>query len=115
MSWISQEKVLTHPAVGGFLTHSGWNSTLESIAAEVSMIFWPDIGDQQTNSRFMSHVWRLGIDMEDTCDRITIEKMAEFMKPVETMATLAKKTISEDGSSHCNMISLIEDIRLFNR
>ncbi|KAL6328171.1 hypothetical protein AAG906_034314 [Vitis piasezkii] len=94
VSWAPQEEVLAHPAVGAFLTHSGWNSTLEGITAGVPMICWPRFGDQQINSRFVSHVWKLGIDMKDTCDRITIEKMvgnlmeekrAEFMKSADSM------------------------------
>ncbi|MFS8012883.1 putative 7-deoxyloganetic acid glucosyltransferase [Helianthus anomalus] len=41
VSWAPQEEVLAHPAIGVFLTHSGWNSTLESIVAVVPMICWP--------------------------------------------------------------------------
>ncbi|KAF8397376.1 hypothetical protein HHK36_016289 [Tetracentron sinense] len=65
VGWAPQEEVLAHPAVGGFLTHSGWNSTLESIIAGVPMICWPQLADQQINSRFVSEVWRNGIDMKD--------------------------------------------------
>ena len=102
------------------LLFSQQNSKLESIAAGVPMICWPGFGDQQINSRFVSHVWKLGMDMKDTCDRITIEKMirtvmegrrAEFMKSADSMAGLAKKCVSEGGSSYCDLISLIEYIR----
>ncbi|RVW73480.1 7-deoxyloganetic acid glucosyltransferase [Vitis vinifera] len=105
------EEVLAHPAVGGFLTHGGWNSTLESIVAGVPMICWPYFSDQQLNSRFVSHVWKMGMDMKDTCDRITVEKMvrdvmeerrAEFTKSVDAMAKLARSSLSEGGTSYCN-------------
>ena len=120
VSWAPQEEVLAHSAVGGFLTHSGWNSTIEGIDAGVPMICWPRFADQQINSRFVSHVWEVGMDMKDICVGITIEKMirtvmeeerAKFMKSVDSMAGLAKKCVSEGGSSYCNLISLIEDIR----
>ncbi|XP_034704398.1 7-deoxyloganetic acid glucosyltransferase-like [Vitis riparia] len=123
VGWAPQEEVLKHPAVGGFLTHGGWNSTLESIVEGLPMICWPYFADQQINSRFVSHVWKLGMDMKDSCDRVTVEKMVrdlmvekrdEFMKAADTLATLAKKCVGEGGSSSCNLNSLIEDIRLLS-
>ncbi|GFY83582.1 UDP-glucosyl transferase 72E1 [Actinidia rufa] len=121
VGWVPQEEVLAHPSVGGFLTHSGWNSTLESIVSEKPMICWPYFADQQVNSRFVGEaVWRIGLDMKDTCDRLTVEKMVrdllevrrdEFLRSVHRMAELAKKSVREGGSSYRNLDRMIEDIK----
>jgi UDP:flavonoid glycosyltransferase YjiC (YdhE family) len=49
VSWCPQEQVLAHPSIGLFLTHCGWNSTLESICCGVPIICWPFLTEQQTN------------------------------------------------------------------
>lgn len=57
-----QKEVLTHSSIGGFWSHCGWNSTLESICEGVPLICRPCFGDQNVNSRYVSHVWIVGID-----------------------------------------------------
>ncbi|KAJ9175817.1 hypothetical protein P3X46_014331 [Hevea brasiliensis] len=123
VKWAPQEEVLAHKAIGGFLTHCGWNSTLESIVAGVPMICWPYFADQQVNGRFVTEVWKLGLDMNDVCDRGVVEKMVndlmvdkreEFVKSTARMAELARKSVSEGGSSSSCLNRLIEDIRLMN-
>lgn len=123
VSWVPQEEVLAHQAIGGFLTHSGWNSTLESTVAGVPMICWPFFVDQQVNSRMVSKVWGVGLDMKDTCDRVTIEKMIRelignqrerFAAKMDNLTKLAAKAVDKGGTSYCNLDRLIDDIQ-FNR
>ncbi|KAF9615740.1 hypothetical protein IFM89_026197 [Coptis chinensis] len=120
VGWSPQEEVLVHPAVGGFVTHSGWNSTLETMIAGVPMVCWPQLGDQQINSRFVSEVWNVGLDMKDTCERSMIEKLVidlmdrkkdELSKSMDKISQLARKSISEGGSSYRNLDALIEVIK----
>lgn len=75
------------------------------------------------NSRFVSEVWKLGMDMKDICDRVIVEKMVndlmvekreEFLKSTVEMSRLARESVSEGGSSSRNLDRLIEDIRLMN-
>ncbi|XP_059667889.1 7-deoxyloganetic acid glucosyltransferase-like [Cornus florida] len=122
VGWAPQEEILAHRAVGGFLTHSGWNSTLESIWAGVPMICWPQLADQQVNSRCVSELWKLGIDIKDTCDRSTVEKVVrdliegkreEIMKSSDDIARMARDSVREGGSSYCNLEKLVDDIRSF--
>ncbi|XP_057789017.1 7-deoxyloganetic acid glucosyl transferase-like [Salvia miltiorrhiza] len=120
VEWAPQEKVLNHPAVGGFLTHSGWNSTLESITTGTPMICWPYFADQTINSRLVSEVWKIGLDIKDTCDRLIIEnavrdlmevRKEEFLKKAKNMAKLVKKSVSKGGSSYTNMDDLLQFIK----
>ncbi|GJR00609.1 7-deoxyloganetic acid glucosyltransferase-like protein [Tanacetum coccineum] len=120
VDWAPQEDVLGHQAVGGFLTHSGWNSTIESIVEGVPMICWPYFVDQQVNSRFVEEVWKVGVDMKDTCDRLIVEnavrdlmdkKQETFTQSANTWKMLAKEAIREIGSSSLHVGRLIDDIR----
>lgn len=122
VSWVAQEEVLAHSAIGAFLTHAGWNSTLESIIEGVPMICWPQHADQQVNSRFVSEVWKLGMDMKDTCDRVLIEKTVrevklenEIMQSINITAKLGRESIAKGGSSYNDLNHLIDDINLTSR
>ncbi|KAI3971202.1 hypothetical protein MKW92_020252 [Papaver armeniacum] len=111
VEWAPQEEVLNHPSVGGFFTHSGRNSTLESMVARVPMVCWPHLADQQINSRYVSEIWKIGMDLKDDCHRITVEKMIremmgdkreELMKSTMKVAEMARRSVSRNGSSYRN-------------
>ncbi|KAM0876200.1 hypothetical protein ACQ4PT_036299 [Festuca glaucescens] len=75
VEWAPQRDVMRHRALGCFLTHAGWNSTLEGVVEGVPMVCWPFFVDQHINSRFVGAVWRTGLDMKGVCERTVVEKM----------------------------------------
>ncbi|CAN6231262.1 unnamed protein product [Urochloa humidicola] len=112
--WCPQEKVLRHPAVGGFVTHSGWNSTTESLAAGVPMVCWPGFTDQYTICKYACEVWGVGVKLDAEVRR---EQVAEHVREVmgsEEMRRNATKwkqeaevATSPSGSSCENLLSIV--------
>lgn len=75
VKWAPQNEVLAHEAVGGFWSHCGWNSTLESLCEGVPIICQPYFGDQRVNARLLSHVWKVGLEWCNVIEKDEIERV----------------------------------------
>ena len=117
VSWCPQLDVLAHKAMGCFMTHCGWNSTLEALSLGVPMIAMPHWTDQPTNAKFVADVWQVGIRVSkdekgiirkeeiERCIREIMEgeKSAEIKQNSEKWKKLAKDAVDEGGSSDKNI------------
>ncbi|KAA0031467.1 7-deoxyloganetin glucosyltransferase-like [Cucumis melo var. makuwa] len=74
-SWCNQEQVFNHPAIGGFLTHCGWNSTIETVSAGIPVVCWPFFADQQTSCCYCCNVWEIGMEIDNNVKRNEVEKL----------------------------------------
>lgn len=134
--WAPQVLILSHPSVGGFITHCGWNSTLEGVSAGVPMITWPVFAEQFCNEKFIVNVMKTGIrvgvevpvllgmddpkaavqvrsdDVKMAIDKLMDggEEGAERRERARKLGEAAKSTVEEGGSSHLNMTQLIQDM-----
>ncbi|KAI7746466.1 hypothetical protein M8C21_010460 [Ambrosia artemisiifolia] len=64
--WAPQVKVLSHDSVGGFVTHCGWNSVLESVRAGVPMVAWPQYAEQRMNKIVMVEEMKVALPMDES-------------------------------------------------
>ncbi|XVF06744.1 hypothetical protein REPUB_Repub06bG0076800 [Reevesia pubescens] len=131
--WAPQTMILDHPATGGFLTHCGWNSILESIAVGVPMATWPISGEQFYNEKLVTRVLRIGVEVGveswspeliETCSFVEREKIekalielmtgkeeaVERRKRAKEFSEAAKTAVKEDGSSYSNLTALLDEL-----
>eukprot|EP00253_Pinus_taeda_P032603 PITA_32603 len=123
--WCTQLSVLSHPSVGGFLTHGGWNSTMESLSLGVPMLVFPQGIDQYTNRMSVVNQWKIGLRLEACRDdgvieREEIARAVKFLvgsKEGEEMSRKSKEiresirqAASEGGSSCINVQRLVDYI-----
>ncbi|KAK4419237.1 UDP-glycosyltransferase 86A1 [Sesamum alatum] len=121
--WCNQVMVLSNPAVGGFLTHCGWNSVLESIWCGTPMICYPIRNDQPINRKLVVDDWKIGInlcdgsslDREEVAQKIKILMSGTISKGLNQriMEVRAKlhNAVEMDGSSDRNFDQFIEDLK----
>ncbi|XP_057510861.1 hydroquinone glucosyltransferase-like [Actinidia eriantha] len=124
-SWAPQIQVLAHGSTGGFLTHCGWNSTLESIVHGVPFIAWPLYAEQKMNAVMLTDDLKVALRVKvNENGMVGREAIAEYVKGLidgeegnllrnktRDLKNAATKVLSQDGSSNR---SLLEVARIWN-
>ncbi|XP_077219324.1 7-deoxyloganetin glucosyltransferase-like isoform X1 [Tasmannia lanceolata] len=119
-NWCPQEDVLSHPSIACFLTHCGWNSTVESICGGVPMICWPQFSDQLINCRYTCNEWGIGVEIGNDVKREEIEhvvrevmgrgKGKEMRLKAMKWKESAENATRQGGSSGTNLDKLISEV-----
>ncbi|CAL5042128.1 unnamed protein product [Urochloa decumbens] len=126
--WVPQRSVLAHGAVGGFVSHCGWNSVMESLAAGKPLLAWPMIAEQHLNARHVANILGVGVRVAvkaggGVVDRAHVEeKVRELMdadgkaargmrERVAAAQRAAKAAVSAGGTSAVALQDLVEELQ----
>lgn len=121
-SWAPQIDILGHEAVGGFVTHCGWNSTLEAVCAGVPLVAWPLYAEQRFNKILLVEEIKIALPLNgsddwfissDEIERrvkqiIGSEEGEAVRERVLKLSAEAKAALGEGGTSKMALAKLVE-------
>ncbi|KAM3398986.1 zeatin O-glucosyltransferase [Capsicum galapagoense] len=124
--WAPQLEILAHPSTGGFMSHCGWNSCMESISMGVPIVAWPMHSDQPRNALFIAEGLKIGILMREwerrnevvpaeTIERVVRTLMAspegeEMKRNATELKEAVKLSVMEGGVTQKEMESFVAHI-----
>ncbi|CAH2041461.1 unnamed protein product [Thlaspi arvense] len=116
--WCYQPEILSHPSLGCFLSHCGWNSSLESLVSGIPMVGFPQMQDQLTNAKLIEDVFKTGIrvkvnkegilegDEIKRCIEVVMgggEKREDLRKNAKKWKDLAREAAKDGGNLEQNL------------
>ncbi|CAN6297729.1 unnamed protein product [Urochloa humidicola] len=118
VSWCPQQQVLAHRAVACFVSHCGWNSTMEGVRSGVPFLCWPYFAEQFIDRNYVTDVWRTGLAVSHNADGIVtkeelrskVEQVvddAEIRERARLLKDAAWRSVGEGGSSNENFKKLV--------
>nr|BAD44687.1 UDP-glucose:anthocyanin 3'-O-glucosyltransferase [Gentiana scabra var. buergeri] len=129
--WAPQVLILEHEAVGAFVSHCGWNSTLEGICGGVAMVTWPLFAEQFYNEKLMTDILRTGVPVGSlqwsrvTTSAVVVKREAiskavrrlmaeeegvDIRNRAKALKEKAKKAVEEGGSSYSDLSALLDEL-----
>jgi hypothetical protein len=123
--WCHQLQVLSHASVGAFVTHCGWNSTLESLSLGIPMLTLTQWSDQATNSAYITQKWKTGMRLNkrsadglvgkeevEKCIKMVMESEVggELRKNALRWKKLARESMVKGSSSDRNIQEFVDEI-----
>ncbi|XVF01299.1 hypothetical protein REPUB_Repub04eG0076000 [Reevesia pubescens] len=131
--WAPQILILDHEAIGGFMTHCGWNSTIESITAGVPMVTWPRYAEQFSNEKLVVDILKIGVsigakewcrwaddtkftvtkeDIQGAVSRLMVGDEAEQMRNrASELKDMGMRAVEKGGSSYSDLNALLNELR----
>ncbi|KAH6819365.1 hypothetical protein C2S51_002968 [Perilla frutescens var. frutescens] len=124
--WAPQPQILGHPSIGGFMSHCGWNSCVESITMGVAIAAWPMHSDQPSNAALVADILRTGLVVREWKQRLEVVKAStvesvvrrlmaseegdEMQRRAEELGATVRRATEAGGASRLELDSFIAHI-----
>ncbi|CAL5414301.1 unnamed protein product [Camellia sinensis] len=124
-SWAPQIQILSHGSTGGFLSHCGWNSILESLVNGVPLIAWPLFGEQEMHTEMLTKQFKIAfrpnkneedglVGREEIAKLVRDLILGEGGKPLRQKARELKEAAATATSAHGSSArSLVQVIQIW--
>ncbi|KAG8384652.1 hypothetical protein BUALT_Bualt04G0140200 [Buddleja alternifolia] len=121
--WVNQEQILAHPAIGGFVSHCGWNSVIEAARLGVPILAWPQHGDQKVNAEVVEKAglgllvgdWGWGgeklVDKNEIADKIKELMLGKNTTRAKEVKEKARHAREINGTSEGLLRGLIDSFQ----
>ncbi|CAA7019029.1 unnamed protein product [Microthlaspi erraticum] len=121
--WAPQREVLSHRAIGCFVSHCGWNSTLEGAGNGIPFVCIPNFADQFINKAYICDVWKIGLEFEQdelgVVSKLEVKKKidevmrndGEYTKRAMMVKEVMMKSVAKDGVSYGNLDKFVNWIK----
>ncbi|KAK1318061.1 UDP-glycosyltransferase 75B1 [Acorus calamus] len=123
VDWCCQMEVLSHPSIGCFMTHCGWNSTVESLFSGVPTVGVPQWSDQPTNAKMVEDVWGSGVrgrvsgeavveaeELIRCLDAVMGEEGEGVRRKAEEWREKGLEAVREGGLSHRSLGRFVDEV-----
>ncbi|KAJ3702798.1 hypothetical protein LUZ61_006503 [Rhynchospora tenuis] len=122
VNWCDQERVLAHPSIACFMSHCGWNSTMDGVKNGVPFLCLPLNSDQFSVRSYLCDEVKIGLSLvrnengvvtreEIRSKLVELLQSEEIKERAERMKELAQRSISPGGSSFQNLHNLVEALK----
>ncbi|XP_062218419.1 gallate 1-beta-glucosyltransferase 84A23-like [Phragmites australis] len=118
--WSPQDRVLEHRSTACFLTHCGWNSTLETIASGVPVVAFPHWGDQCTDAKFLVEELRMGVRLRAPLRREAVLEAVDaavagpdadaMLANARAWSAASQAAVAPGGSSDAHVQAFVDEV-----
>ncbi|KAF7078763.1 hypothetical protein CFC21_083145 [Triticum aestivum] len=118
--WSPQDLVLAHPSTACFLTHCGWNSTLETLAAGLPVVAFPQWGDQCTDAKYLVEEFKMGVRIGTPLRRDAVRDAVEdvvagpdagaMLEKARAWCAAARTAVAAGGSSDRHVQAFVDQV-----